>query len=70
MKEGKRGGEGPSVEPCGAPEGDAAARHPWLAIHDDAVELSRLVQCGRYVSKEQMQEVGWRVHSPNGFFRQ
>jgi hypothetical protein len=70
MKEGKRGGEDRPWSHVHAPKGDAAARHPWVAIHDDAVELSRLVQSGRYVSKEQMQEVGWRVHGPNGFFRQ
>jgi hypothetical protein len=44
--------------------------YPRDNILDVAEKLTRIVQTGRYVSKEQMREVDREVHGSSGFLMQ
>ena len=48
----------------------AAVGHTRDNILDVAEKLTRIVQTGRYVSKEQMREVDREVHGSSGFLMQ
>lgn len=49
---------------------DAAAESPWKEIRVETAELTRIVQGGRRVTKEQMQAVNQVVSGQNGVPRQ
>jgi ABC-type sugar transport system ATPase subunit len=46
-----------------------AVGHTWDDILEVADRLTHIVQTGRYVSKEQMQEVDREVRGPRGFLQ-
>ena len=57
-------------EDAGGTERITAAGSPLNDIHTEAVELTRLVQGGRRVTREDMLAIDQKVRGPRGFLRQ
>ena len=52
-----------------ATDRDAATRYTLSGIVDEACKLSRIVQSGRRVSKQELTEITQEVRGPGGFLR-